>query len=148
MNRSVASAAALEAVDAVTASTIWLVWDDNAPAGVNLWVPLNERGERAILEKRFEPARIAPEMLAPASAPFAAIYHWGMCGFTTGARRSIMRLGAELQDGPLVDVDVYARVVTPEGAAAVARFGAEPRPDLGENFYVRPARQTTSVMAR
>ncbi len=136
----VASSETISAVDRVTRATAWLALDDGEPQGLNLWVPLSSRGERALREKRFDPANIAPEQIAAAGQRFAAVYHWGYCGFTRTARRSIMRLCAELLEGPLASIDVYGRVVTDAGAAAAARLGIEPCFELGADFYVHRAR--------
>lgn len=136
----VVSEETISAVDRLTCATIWLALDEGKPEGLNLWVPLSSQGERAIRDRRFDPADIAPGQIARAGQPFAAVYHWGYCGFTRTARRSIMRLCAELLEGPLSSIDVYGRVVTDAGAAAAARLGIEPCSDLGQNFYVHRAR--------
>jgi hypothetical protein len=138
--RPIATIDAIEAVDAVTGSTIWLVEDGGAPLGVSLWVPLSLAGAQAMLERRFTPEAVGERWLAPAGTPPAAVYHWGFAGFSRESRRSIMTLCAELLEGPLSGINVYGRVVTEEGAAAVARLGIEPCFELGAGFYVHRAR--------
>jgi hypothetical protein len=124
----------------VTGCTVWIVADDGLPEGASFWIPLSAAGADAVLERRFRSRDVDPRHLAVAGDPFAAIYHWGYCGFTPAARRSIMRLCADLLEGPLSDVDVYGRVITDEGAAAAARLAIVPCPQLGDRLYVHRAR--------
>jgi hypothetical protein len=140
LDRRLAPPREVRAVDEVTGCTVWLVEDEGAPEGLSLWIPLSTAGEQAIRDHRFRSRDIDPGHLAPPGAPFAAIYHWGYCGFTREARRSIMRLCAELLEGPLGGIDVFGRVITEEGAAAAARLGIVPCPELGEGLYVHRAR--------
>lgn len=137
--KDIVPAPVVEAADALTRATIWLVEDAGEPQGVSLWLPLNVRGARAMADGRFRPEAVEGTQLAPAGAPVAAVYHWGFAGFTAAARRSIMTLCAELLAGPLNGVDVYGRVVTDEGAAACARLGIVPCFELGDGFYVHRA---------
>lgn len=144
--RPLVSGPMIEAVDAVTGSTLWLVDDAGAPEGISLWVPLSPAGARAMLAGRFRPEALDMSWLAPAGTSAAAVYHWGFAGFTRDSRRSIMTLCAELLEGPLSGVDVYGRVVTDEGAAATARLGIVPCPEHGEGFYVHRARTPAAEM--
>lgn len=140
MNRSFTPAEIVEAVDHLTEATIWLVEDNGALEGIHLWVPLNPHGEEALLGGRFDHQSIDPSFLARSGEPFSAIYHWGFCGFTANARRSIMRLCGELHEGELSGVNIYARIVTDEGDAAARRLGSEPCVELGEPYFVHRAR--------
>lgn len=138
--RPLVGVAGLEAVDAVTGSTIWLVDDGGAAEGISLWVPLNHAGADALLQGKFAPEAIKKAWLASKGTSAAAIYHWGYAGFSRESRRSIMTLCAELLEGPLSGINVYGRVVTDEGAAAAARLGIEPCFEHGPGFYVHRAR--------
>ncbi|MFI4933145.1 MAG: hypothetical protein ACHP7N_00845 [Caulobacterales bacterium] len=146
MDHKVSECDVMRAVQAIQPTATLAYRRETVITGLVGALMLREPAVDLLMRGDFDAADVDLDLLAgPGEAP-AIGYGWGIAASTKTAGEAVMAFGVELMQGPLAELGMVCRAVTPVGRhVCMTRFGYRPLRHPDDGMLIRPARTSGAL---
>lgn len=137
MSSKIADPVAVAEMDRITGMTAWVTGDP--VEGIFLTLPLTRKGEVAVRDGSYNPARPDPAHLCANGEGCAAFYIGVYAGATREARRNVMTAAAVMRVEMFSAYPCFARGATEDGRRSMEGLGFVPYEGGLSDLYVQEA---------